>query len=191
MPRSLPMHGAKPHSHARRSTTVRIRAISVFIFLLGFGLIVRLYIIQIHDAAEYRDKAERQYVHTAKDVYSRGSLYFTTKDNEQVSAASMTSGYILAVNPTTLGTAEEVYAKLQPFITLSKDDFIAHAKLPNRTYVEIDPKVSEDHAAEIEKLKIPGVMLYRNQWRYYPGGDVAARTIGFVGYIGNDQSQLQ
>lgn len=190
MLRSLPMHGHRQQNYSRLRTTVRIRAISAFIFLLGFGLIVRLYVIQIHDAAAYRAKAERQYVHTAKDVYNRGSIYFTTKDGEQVSAASMTSGYLLAVNPTTLQNLEAMYVTLQPYITLSKDDFLLQATLPNRTYVEIDPKVSAENAAEIKKLKIPGVMLYRNQWRYYPGGDVAARTIGFVGYIGNDQTQL-
>ncbi|RLB95927.1 MAG: hypothetical protein DRH76_07440 [Deltaproteobacteria bacterium] len=28
--------------------------------------------------------------------------------------------------------------------------------------------------------------MYRNQWRYYPGKSLAARTIGFVGYDDND-----
>ena len=169
---------------------MRIRVISGFIFIIGLCLIVRLYQIQVHEAAAYRDKAERQYVHTAKDVYNRGSIFFTTKDGEQVSAASITSGFLLAVNPTLLSEPEAVYEKLQPFLSLSREDFLEQARLPQRTYVEIESKLSEVTADEIEVLDIPGVMLYRNQWRYYPGGEVSARTIGFIGYRGDIEAQL-
>ena len=169
---------------------MRIRIVSGFILFLGLCLIVRLYQVQIHDAAAYRDKAERQYVHTAKDVYNRGSIYFTTKDGEQVSAASVTSGFLLSINPTLVSDAESVYTKLSPFLTISKETFLARATLPNRTYVEIEPKLATTDADQIEALDIPGVMLYRNQWRYYPGGDVSARTIGFVGYMGGVEGQL-
>ena len=190
MLRFLPMPVAKHNNQARRSTTVRIRAISACIFVLGFGLIIRLYVVQIHHAALYRDKAERQYVHTAKDVYDRGSIYFTTKDGEQVSAASITSGYLMAVNPSVITDPEATYNKIAPFLTVSKEVFIQRATMAGRTYVEVEPKMSKEHADALAELKVPGVMLYRNTWRYYPGGDVAARTIGFVGYLGEDEKQL-
>jgi len=37
---------------------------------------------------------------------------------------------------------------------------------------------------------LTGVQLYRDQWRYYPGNDLAARTIGFVGYTAESGSGL-
>lgn len=153
-------------------------------------LIVRLYQIQVHNASAYQEKAERQYVHTAKDVYNRGSVYFTTKDGEKVSAASITSGYLLAVNPTLITDPAAVYDKLKNFTTLSLDDFIKKATLANRTYVEIEPKLDEESYKKIDEMDIDGVMLYRNQWRYYPGDSVSARTIGFVGF-GSDDGQLR
>jgi cell division protein FtsI/penicillin-binding protein 2 len=174
----------------RKSTTARIRIISAVIFFIGFLLIVRLYQIQVLQAAAYQEKAERQYVHTAKDVYNRGSIYFTTKDGEKVSAASVTSGYLLAVNPELIENPEAVYEEVKNYITLSREDFITKATLPNRTYVEIEPKLDEARYTELDKLNISGVQLYRNQWRYYPGDAVAARTIGFVGF-GSDDGQLR
>lgn len=174
----------------RKSTNGRIRVISAFICCIGFFLIVRLYYIQVHQAKAYQERAERQYVHTAKDVYNRGSIYFTTKDGEKVSAASVTSGYLLAVNPSLITDPSGVYEKIKSYITLSHDDFVEKATLPNRTYVEIEPKLNEDTSDTIEALDIPGVMLYRNQWRYYPGDAVSARTIGFVGF-GSDDGQLR
>ncbi|MES2966872.1 MAG: penicillin-binding protein 2 [Patescibacteria group bacterium] len=174
----------------RKSTTARIRIISAVIFFIGFLLIVRLYHIQINQAEAYREKAQRQYVHTAKDVYNRGSIYFTTKDGEKVSAASVTSGYLVAVNPTIITDPEEVYEKIKMHVAISKDDFIAKATLPNRTYVEIDPKVNEETYELLSKESVEGVMLYRNQWRYYPGDTMSARSIGFVGF-GSDDGQLR
>lgn len=174
----------------RKSTTARIRVISAFIFSIGFLLIIRLYYVQVAQATNYKEKAERQYVHTAKDVYNRGSVYFTTKDGETVSAASMTSGYLLAVNPTLITNPDETYQKLMAYISMSKEEFTEKATLGKRTYVEIEPKLSAERAAEIEKLDLTGVMLYRNQWRYYPGDTVSARSIGFVGF-GSDDGQLR
>lgn len=180
----------KHQSNIRTITTTRIRVISGCIFFIGLCLIARLYQIQIHQASAYRDKAERQYVHTAKDIYNRGSIFFTTKDGEQVSAASITSGFLLAINPTLLTDPDAVHTKLANYLTVSKEVFMERAVLPDRTYVEIEPKLSKVQADEIEALALPGVMLYRNQWRYYPGGEVAARTIGFVGYMGGVEGQL-
>ena len=174
----------------RKSTTFRIRVITACILGIGLILIVRLYQIQVHDTTLYREKAERQYVHTAKDVYNRGSIFFTTKDGETVSAASITSGFILSVNPTLITDATAVYEKLTPYLTISKEVFLERAQLPNRTYVEIEPKLTQIVADSVEALDIDGVMLYRNQWRYYPGGPVSARTIGFVGYMGGVAGQL-
>jgi stage V sporulation protein D (sporulation-specific penicillin-binding protein) len=174
----------------RKTTNSRIRIISAFICFIGFLLIVRLYQIQIHQAAAYQEKAQRQYVHTAKDVYNRGSIYFTTKDGEKVSAASITSGYLLAVNPTLITDPSAIYDKIKNFTTLSLAEFTEKATLPNRTYVEIEPKLDEVSYKAINELDLAGVMLYRNQWRYYPGDAVAARTIGFVGF-GSDDGQLR
>lgn len=174
----------------RKSTTARIRIISAFIFFIGFLLIVRLYHIQINQAKAYREKAERQYVHTAKDVYNRGSIYFTTKDGEKVSAASVTSGYLVAVNPTMITDPEAVYEKIKMHVTIAKDDFMEKATLPNRTYVEIDPRVNEATYKVLSEKSVDGVMLYRNQWRYYPGDTMSARSIGFVGF-GSDDGQLR
>jgi cell division protein FtsI/penicillin-binding protein 2 len=175
----------------RKGTTFRIRVISVCIFCIGLVLMLRLYQIQIYEADLYRDKAERQYVHTAKDVYTRGNIFFTTKDGETVSAASVTSGYLLAINPTLISDAPSLFQKLQPYLTLPEDVFTQRATLSNRTYVEIEPKLDSKTADIIVALALPGVMIYRNQWRYYPGDAVAARTIGFVGYMSGEEGQLR
>ena len=59
-----------------------------------------MYQVQVLEAATYQSKAERQYVHITRDLfYSRGQILFTNKDGQELSAASIQSGYLLAVNP--------------------------------------------------------------------------------------------
>ncbi len=171
------------------SQSGRIRVITSFIFILGFLLIVRLYYVQIVQGAYYEERAERQYVHTTQDIFNRGTIYYTTKDGEKVGAASMKSGFVLAVNPEQITNAEDAYAGVSKFLPVDKDEFIRKATLPNRTYVEIDTRVSEEVAEQIEALDLTGVQLYRTQWRYYPGHEVGARSIGFIGFT--DEGTMQ
>jgi cell division protein FtsI/penicillin-binding protein 2 len=89
---------------------------------------------------------------------------------------------VLAINPTVITDAVATYEKLDPFIALDQAEFVRKATLPNRTYVEINPRVTEEEALLIEALDLEGVALYRTQWRYYPGHEVGARSIGFIGF---------
>ena len=122
--------------------------------------------------------AERQYIHTKQDLYSRGSIYFTTKEGEKVSAASVRSGYVLALNPSKITNPETLCDALSTHAEVTTERCVDRATLEGRTYVELNSTVDEEAADAIAALKLDGVHLYRNQWRYYPGGSMSARSIG-------------
>lgn len=171
----------------RREVVLRIRIITGCILFLALILIGRLYYVQVALNDVYTEKAERQYVHTKEDLYSRGSIYFTTKEGEKVSAASIRSGYVLAFNPTLITDSAAVCTKLAELLTMDTERCLKQAKLPERTYVEINTTISPEEAEVIESYDFDGVQLYRNQWRYYPGGTMSARSIGFVGFTDADE----
>jgi cell division protein FtsI/penicillin-binding protein 2 len=174
----------------RRQLTFRIRLLSGFIVLLGCILISRLYYLQIAQAGYYHEKAERQYVHTKADLYSRGSILFTTKDGDTLSAAAIQAGYLLAVNPNHITDASIFCESLKNFLLITQELCVSRASLSERTYVELVDRLSSEQADEIEKLNLSGAMLYKDQWRYYPGGSIGARSIGFVGFS-DDGSDLR
>ncbi len=166
----------------RREAVIRIRIITGFVLLLMAGLIVRLYVVQVLHGAEYRAQGEGQYVHTVQDLFKRGSIYFTTKDNEKVSAATIKTGYLLVIDPSKIENIEATYNTLNSIIPLDRDMFFERANKKERTYQEIDHQVENESAKQIESFDLSGVKLYKNQWRYYPGKSLAARAIGFIGY---------
>lgn len=166
----------------RKIGVIRIRVITAGVLVLALVLLGRLYQLQVLQHDVYAAKGEEQYVHTVDDLFTRGGIFFTTKDGETVSAATVQSGFVLAVDPTAITDPDDVYAQIDPFIDTEKETFHIRATLPNRTYVVIDERITEKAAKTINKKNIPGVQLYKNQWRYYPGDSLAARTVGFIGY---------
>lgn len=169
----------------RKNAVIRIRYVTGIVLLLMFVLIVRLYIVQIVHGKEYRESGESQYVHTVQDLFKRGSIYFTTKDNEKVSAATIRTGYLLAIDPTRIEDIPRTYEELNAIIPIDQNVFFERANKKNKTYQEIEREVGDEEAKRIEDRALKGVKLYRNQWRYYPGKSLAARTIGFIGYDEN------
>lgn len=169
----------------------RIRLLSGIIVFGAILLIVRLYQVQITKADYYNTKAESQYVHTKTDLYSRGSILFTTRDGSTLSAASVQAGYLLAANPEHITTSVEIFcSQLLTYTEIEQETCVNRLSVPGRTYAELADKLTREQADEIEALDIDGAMLYKNQWRYYPGGSLAARSIGFVGYA-DDGSELR
>jgi cell division protein FtsI/penicillin-binding protein 2 len=175
----------------RKQLTNRIRFLSVVVAVIGVAIISRLYYLQIARADYYSEKAEKQYVHTKADLYSRGSILFTTKDHEKLSAAAVQAGYLLAVNPAHVTNASEFCEKIRTYIAIERDLCVERASLTKRIFVELEDRLSNEQAEEIEAMNLSGALLYRNQWRYYPGGSVAARSIGFVGYTDEDGAELR
>ncbi len=172
-------------SHA---SLVRIRLLSGASVLVGLLLLSKLYLVQVVRASDYAAKADRQYSRPNQDLFDRGSIFFMTKDGGAVSAATLQSGFVLAITPKSVPDPEAVFQKLAPFVPLEHDSFIAKARKAGDPYEEVAQHLSADAAAKIEALKLAGVSLYKERWRLYPGGELAAHVLGFVGFDGDKEN---
>ena len=149
-------------------------------------LITRLYFLQVVYSSAFRLKADHQYSTPVNGIFDRGSILFVDKNGVQTSAATLKSGFMLAINPKLIVAPETVYQKLSAIFPLDHTVFIKKATKKNDTYEEVAYKLTPDQATSITALALPGVSLYKQQWRFYPGTTMAAQTIGFVGYKGDD-----
>lgn len=163
----------------------RLRIITAVVFFLGTLFLVRLYYLQVIHGKEFTAEAEKQYVATLPNLFSRGTIYFTEKGGRMVAAATVNNGFVVSIIPKELANKENAYKQLNAIIPLVHDEFIAKAQKENDPYEEIAKHVSEEDMNKIKALKIPGVQTFRESWRYYPGGSSAAQVIGFVGYSGD------
>ncbi|MEK7219288.1 MAG: penicillin-binding protein 2 [Patescibacteria group bacterium] len=156
------------------------------IVLFSLILVVKLFFVQILHGNAYSESADRQYATPSSNIFERGTIFFSGKDGHLISAATQTTGYKIAIDPTKIIDAEKVYQQLSATITLDYDDFIARAKKTNDPYEEIATHLSKEKADTVSALKITGVNIFKEKWRFYPGSNMASHALGFVGYKGDE-----
>lgn len=166
----------------------RIRLVLAFVILVAIAIIVRLYFLQIVHGDEYSQKADRQFASGGSGLFDRGAIYFTRKDGTLISAATLATGFLVAINPQTLGDPEVAYAAIQSVAPtmLSHDAFIAAAAKKNQVYIEVAHHLSDAEGQALAAKSNTGVQVLRERWRQYPGGMLAAQSIGIVSYGASD-----
>jgi cell division protein FtsI/penicillin-binding protein 2 len=142
--------------------------------------------LQIVNQKSFKERAERQYLTPASESFDRGTIYFSKKDGTTMAAATVSSGFKVAIEPAKLKDLEKTYEVLNAVVPIEKESFISKANKKADPYEEVALKLNQEQADQILKEKLPGVSLYRQKWRFYPGGELASKAIGFVSYKENE-----
>ncbi|MEK7607855.1 MAG: penicillin-binding protein 2 [Patescibacteria group bacterium] len=159
----------------------RIQLLKVFILAFALILISRLYYIQVLESQIYRDQADKQYVKRGQAIYDRGSIFFSPETGNIISAATLATGWIIAIEPKKIEQPEDVFNALSGILSIDESVLLTKIET-NKTYVEIVKRVNEKTAKRIQDLDLAGVNTYKERWRIYPGGKTAANVLGFVGF---------
>jgi len=163
----------------------RIRFIIFCIFVVAFILLSRLFFVQVIKKNIYIDKADKQYVTSASNIFNRGSIFFSKKDGSLMAAGTISSGFRIEIVPKDIVDPEDVYLKLDPYIEMDKDTFLAKVLKKDNSYKEIANKLTKEQIDEIQNLNIKGLVVSRDNWRFYPGSNLASHTLGFLAYKEN------
>ncbi|MBU4480445.1 hypothetical protein KKG48_03330 [Patescibacteria group bacterium] len=163
----------------------RLNVLYGAILFVAFILIGRLYFLQIVNGESFSDEADRQYVNPNQKIFSRGSIYFKYKNGDLFPAATLKTGFTLVMNPKLLENPEEAYKKLSGIVEIDMNAFYNKANKKDDPYEQILDRVSLETGQKIEDLNIEGINLYRQRWRFYPGGKLACHTVGFLGFKGD------
>lgn len=161
---------------------IRIKLLFGCVALVAFVLISKLYFIQIVNGEEYLQSAEKKYVKKVPTTFDRGSISFTTKDGEKIDAATIQTGYTVSFDPTLIKEPADVFNKLSFVLDVDPEEFLMRFENPESRYAEVEKKLNEQKAQEIKDLNIRGVGVGKERWRFYPGKNLAANVVGFMGW---------
>ncbi|HQU07949.1 MAG: hypothetical protein B7X04_00810 [Parcubacteria group bacterium 21-54-25] len=164
----------------------RLRILIALLGVLSAILVIRLIFIQLIDGTAYAQKADQQYAANANALYDRGTIYFTRKDGTHIAAATLETGFLVAINPELLTDAQSTYQTLNAITPIDHTTFFTAAAKTNDPYEEVVHHLSQDQGNAIAAMHLPGVLVIRERWRVYPGGTLAAHTIGFTAYDNNN-----
>ena len=165
----------------------RLKIIYGVVCLLALLFLGKLFFIQILNGASFKERAEGQYTAPVANIFKRGSIYFQTKDRAVLSAATLKTGYTIAINPSRLADPEALYEGIVKIIPeFDEESFFFKAGKKDDPYEEILTKIRKEDASSIKNLGMQGVSMYEEKWRYYPGETLAAHVLGFVGFQGDE-----
>lgn len=161
--------------------------ICFFGFLLLCGaFFFQLYKLQIKNHQNFSDLSNKQYFSPYKENKNRGAIVFTYKDGEEFFAAVNKTGYNLEINPTIIKNPEDTFNILSSIIEIDEEKYFQSASKKNDNSEIIYKRLDSETAEQIKKLGLQGVILTRDDWRFYPGRELAAQTIGFQSYKDNE-----
>ncbi len=154
----------------------RVYVLIAVMGLWGTAIGARLYFLQVHKAAEFRERARKQQQQALDISAPRGLIYDRTGSEL---AASITVKSVFAVPSQVLDI--DATAKTLASITGLPRSEIAGKLNTDRRFVYIKRKITSDEALAIERVNLSGIHFEDESQRFYPNGELAAQVLGYVG----------
>ena len=157
----------------------RIRLVVLFIFLLMFAIIVKVFYIQVFQYNKLNSLAKDLWSRNLPITANRGKIL---DRNGKIIADNITTTSLYLI-PNQIKNKEQVAKDLADVLNVKYEDMLAHVS--KKTSLErVHPEgrqLSFEIADKINALNYDGVYLLKEAKRYYPYGNLMAQTIGFVG----------
>lgn len=155
----------------------------LWLFVVFFLLLWRTLWIHLYPDPRVLAQANSQYWVQVPVSTTRGDI----RDREGIPLALSIPAVSFFVDPLYWNPANAV--RLKPFFDQSVVERLSHPLLGRFQWVA--RKVDPDRAAQIEKLKLPGLFSLKEKKRVYPHGPMAAHLLGYCDIDDNGLSGLE
>jgi len=169
--------------HQRKEVNSQKRISFVgFVFIIFFLVLVsRLFSLQIKQYSDFAKQAETIHETTAVLAPDRGLIYCHDKNNTQTPLAINKKYYTLYAVPKEIHDPQKISQELSQLIPLSYDEIYSHLNKPDDPYELLLKKINDDALInKIKEVKLEGIYITSENYRYYPLGSPASQTVGFV-----------
>lgn len=186
MPDGTPPRGSRSWLAMKYNPIWRIRLLSIGLVVVAGLFFLKLFYLQVVRSEDYATQADRQYLIPTSAIFDRGTIFFSNKDGSVFSAATTRQGFKIQINTGLVENPEVLYQTLSAVTPIDRNTFILKVVGHPNTYQDIASHLSEGVAVKIKNLDLTGVSVVKEKWRFYPGGSMAAHTIGLMAYAGDD-----
>lgn len=168
-----------PESHNRLFIN-RIRIAAFFVLSIFLFIAVRLFDLQVIEFKKFREFSSETLLFQNKNI-KRGEIRFSDLNGRFSTAASVKKGHLLFINPKVLDDSAAAFLALNSLFVIDEEDFFAKSQKKNDPFEILKRKLQNNDSEKIESLKIEGVGVAEDKWRFYPGGTMASHVLGFAG----------
>ncbi|WP_085067272.1 peptidoglycan D,D-transpeptidase FtsI family protein [Catenuloplanes japonicus] len=176
-----PRHPRRPPRLGDPGRRLRVASLLALVMLATVG--VRLVVMQFGDTPEWARQGLQDRLQVVQLPAARGAIY----DRDGAVLAHSVEARYIAVDPEVVKDAEKTASQLQEILGIPKSQLLDRMKKrirpdgrPSR-FEWIARGVSTADAKKIAALKLPEIVIDRDERREWPGRDLAANLIGFTG----------
>ncbi|PKN74245.1 MAG: penicillin-binding protein [Deltaproteobacteria bacterium HGW-Deltaproteobacteria-10] len=157
---------------------LKIRIVSVLlIFLIFFiALLSRAFQLQILSGQKLKTMAQKQHTTTLQLQPERGVIY--DRNGEKLAASIMADS--VCADPSKIADPVRTSQQISDILHLDKTAVFKKISEP-KNFCWLARRISPEQAAHVEAANIEGIVLVKEPKRFYPNGELAAHTLGFVG----------
>jgi cell division protein FtsI (penicillin-binding protein 3) len=157
------------------------------VMVLALGVIfVRLTVLQVSQAASFRDRALDQRLRTVELPATRGQILDRSREPLAISLEARD----VYADPRYVDDPWGTATTLAPILDMEVGDLVG--RLTQETsFVYLARQVDLVVAERVERLGLPGIGFLEATKRYYPAGSLAAQVLGFVGIDGEGLAGLE
>lgn len=161
---------------------IRFSLLIAAAFVAYGALLLRLYDLQIAKGDTYAARAANQLEAGQRLDAPRGVIYFTDKNGNRTPVAVNRDLPVVYAVPKEVEDPAALLNALLPFFPdLDQERMLARLQDKDSLYTLFGKKVAQGTADKIAALKIKGVYVNDQPFRYYTLGPSAGHLLGFVG----------
>lgn len=156
----------------------RVDFVFIVFAIVSVVLLVRLYRTQVMEHPMWEARAEEQRLATIDMKAERGEIFLHDADGPYPLAVNRE--YLMAyVSPKDVTEPEKVALELSQALSVDAGEILAKLSDRNDPFEVIKRKLSDDEVARVRELKLSGVALLSEKYRYYPADTLASHIVGF------------
>ena len=167
----------------------RINGLAFFVLFIAMTIVGKLYVLQVARHSIYVALAENQHNSTTELEASRGEIFLQDENQPYPVAVNKELQMAYAV-PREMKDLSGAIEALSSILGLDKSFLKNKLSDPNDMFEILKHKLTDEETQKIKDAKISGVYLSGENFRYYPAGELAAQTVGFVGSNGSEQKGM-
>ena len=172
--------------------TKRIFYLMILMAILGAIVFGKLVYVQLFQNKLYLEKANAQQTRKFDITARRGQIYVNDGNGAIYPIALNQQLFLLAADPKFVKDSADTASKLSKYLPGDEGAGL-ESKLNNKDnrYLVIKKSLLSADAEEIKKLKLPGIILYPQDGRNYPEGEIFAHITGYVNSDGAGQYGIE
>ena len=165
----------------------RIFVLTIFIFLFIAVLIARLFFLQVLSHKDYQTLAENQHELYRTLTPKRGQiLVLENKNGRIVPAVTNIEKNLVYAEPQKITDKEKTAAALAKVLALPKTEILQKIS-DSRKWLVLKKELPESEALAVAGLKLPGIGLEPESFRFYPEKEFASQILGFYAFSENER----